>query len=324
MSVPLQHYLKYKQHHNAVFVACDEKYAFCLYVSLATLIKNSPVLAKSADILVAGYKLTENSKRILHTLPQVKVVDYVYPAPLPDTPAIRNFTAASFARYDCFALLKYYDKILYLDSDVLVQKELADVFEVLPDGLGLIQDPTFGTVGGQFYKPVLGFDMKRMGFNSGFIVLNSQSTWREKAEEITLWCYQKTTELAENLFLPDQGIINLALEKFNISAVALSDLYNCPASESLRKLRSAYIIHSTGNRKFWCYYFRDFYLYYSQWISLGGQKVSIRKGDCKLYRLFLSYTGLDKKVLFQLMPDFFIRPLKAVRFIIKKLLGWPF
>lgn len=317
----IEKYLKHKKNNSAIFSACDDKYAFCLYVSLSTFIQKSPALASTSDILVAGYHLTKQSKQILETLPHVSVIDYSYPLQLPNTPAIDKFTAASFARYDCFALLVHYEQVLYLDSDVLVQRELLPVFKTLKDGIGLIADPTFTTVRNQFYKPIDGFDMNRKGFNSGFLVLSRHNTWSDKYAEITDWCYQKTNELAEALFLPDQGIINLSIEHFNLSVSELSNHYNCPASSPTKKLKSAYIIHSTGPRKFWCYYyFGDFYFYYSRWISLGGSVVGIRFQDSFLYKKLLAKSALGKKVFFQLCPDFFTKPLKFLRFWVKYLL----
>lgn len=321
MNLDLTKYLAHKKHTNLIFAACDDKYAFCLYISLSTLQENSPRLAQSADIYVAGYGLSDKSKEILNSLPHTRVVDYAYPAELPDTEQIRKFTAASFARYDCFALLKHYEKILYLDSDVLVQKEILPVFDEIYDGLGLITDPTFPTVRGQFFAPIKGFNMERVGFNSGFLVLTNKSNWAEKGEEITRWLYEQTQKLAKDLFLPDQGIINLAIEHFAINPAILSDLYNCPASESISKLKKAYIIHSTGPRKFWNYYFfRDFYKYYTVWIKKGGAPVAIRKGDSKLYKKFLANPSVRDKIFFQLCPDIFSKPLKALRFSVKKML----
>lgn len=318
-------YLRCKKHSNAVFAACDDKYAFCLYVSLSSFIENSPALACNCDILVAGYHLSSASKKALSSLPAVTVVDYEYPGKLPNTPAIRSFTAASFARYDCFALLEHYEKILYLDSDVLVRQELCGVFDLLPGGAGLTRDPLFSTVRGQFFVPVSGFDMGRIGFNSGFIALNRSCFPVNRPSQIMQWCYQMTQQEAEKLFLPDQGIINLALEYFQINASVLPDNYNCPASAPKRFLDRAFIIHSTGPRKFWCYYyFESFYRHYKTWISLGGAPVSVRHGDSRLYLWVLKKTGLEGNVFFQLCPDFFTKPLKALRFAVKRGLHLPY
>lgn len=312
-------YLKYKTRQSCIFAACDDKYAFCLYVSLWSLLNHSPQLAEKADIFVAGFKVSKENQAALESLPGVRVFDYRYPLPLPQTPSIKNFTEASFARYDCFGLSDYYDEVLYLDSDVLVQKELNAVFEQLSGAVGLVQDPTFGSVRGNFYREIPGFAMDATGYNSGFIALTKKAGG-VSGTEICDWLYQKTAVYANDLFLPDQGMINLAVEKFKLRVIPLNESYNCPASSGRKRLQEAFIIHSTGPRKFWCYYyFREWYEGYSRWIAAGGLPVSIHRGS-PAYRRILKKLNLSGKIFFQLCPDFFTRPLKALRFTLKKTL----
>lgn len=72
MNFDLTKYLAHKKHTNLIFTACDDKYAFCLYISLSTLQENSPRLAQSADIYVAGYGLSDKSKEILNSFQAVR------------------------------------------------------------------------------------------------------------------------------------------------------------------------------------------------------------------------------------------------------------
>ncbi len=214
---------------------------------------------------------------------------------------------------------------MYLDSDVLVRQELADVFDRLTDGIGLVPDPVMTQVKNNFYRPLEGFDMQRPNYNSGFIVLNRQGTWFKQCGEIVDFLYKTPAKEAENLFLMDQGIMNLALQRFSLHPVALPQSYNCPASAPSRLLKQAHIIHSTGPRKFWCYYyFDDFYRYYTQWIAAGGKAVTIRVRDSRAYKWLLSKTHLDRFIFVQLCPDFIASPLKALRFTVKKWLRRPF
>ena len=306
----------------AVLAACDDKYAFCLYVSLRTLVKNSPQLAQQADIWVASLGISETHKTILQTIPQVRIFEYEFPGGLEQTPAIQKFTNVSFARYELFPMLKLYKNVLYLDSDVLVQKELLPVFDLLQDGIGLIPDSRFRTTGGNFSTTVPGFDMQATGYNSGFIVMNRNGKWFPQVEAIRDFLYTTTQQFAQFLYLPDQGIINLALQRFGMHPTPLSSQYNCPASHT-KELRSAYIIHCTGPRKFWCYYyFHDFYTEYTNWIQQGGKPVSIRPKNSKLYQWFIETFHLQNRVFIQLCPDMVTAPLKAARFALKKLLDF--
>ncbi len=302
-----------------VLTACDDKYAFCLFVAIQTFLKNSPKLAEQADIWVAGCNLSAVSKQILSSLPHTYLFDYIFPATFPDLPMFKNFTPASFARYECFTLLHLYEKVMYLDSDVLVKKELLPLFDTI-DTIGLVPDPLMTEVGCNFFKEIAGFNMKNPGFNSGFLALKRSVVWNSRLDEINGFLYECTLQHAPDLLYPDQGVINLAIEKFNLTPTTLSTLYNCPASSSLSALKKAFIVHATGPRKFWCYYyFDDFYKYYTQWIQQGGAKVSVRKSDSELYKKFIRSTGWDKYIFVQLCPDFIAKPDKALRFGIKKL-----
>lgn len=310
---------------TCVLAACDDKYAFCLFVAIQTLLKNSPQLVAQADIWVAGFNLSAQTKKILSSLPHTRVFDYTFPDTFPPIQQFLNFTQASFARYECFTLLHLYQKVLYLDSDVLVEKELLPLFDTLTNGIGLVQDPFISKTGRNFFNPIAGFNMEAVGFNSGFLVLKQGTTWSKNIDEIKQFLYTKTLQYANDLIYPDQGIINLAVEQFQLCPTPLSDLYNCPASKPISTLKKAFIIHATGPRKFWCYYYFDeFYTYYTQWIKAGGEKVSVRKGDSLLYKKFIQKTHLDKYIFIQLCPDFIARPLKALRFSIKKLLHCKF
>ena len=306
----------------AILAACDDKYAFCLYVSLRTLVKNSPNLVQQADIWVASLGISEMHKKILQTIPHVRVFEYAFPGELPQTPAIQKFTKVSFARYELFTMLKLYKNVLYLDSDVLVQKELLPVFDLLQDGIGLIPDSRFRTTRDNFSTEIPGFNMQAVGYNSGFIVMNRTAKWLSQIDAIHNFLYTTTQQFATSLYLPDQGIINLALQQFAMHPVALSSQYNCPASHT-KELRNAYIIHCTGPRKFWCYYyFHDFYTEYTHWIQQGGNPVSIRPKNSKLYEWVIETFRLQNSVFIQLCPDMVTSPLKAARFALKKLLDF--
>lgn len=303
----------------AIFAACDDKYAFCLYVSLRTLVKKSPLLAQQSDIWIASYNICQQHKTILQTIPNLRIFEYTFPGNLQQTDAIKKFTNVSFARYELFTLLQLYEQVLYLDSDVLVQKELLPVFDLLQDGIGLIPDSHFRTASGNFFTAIPGFDMEATGYNSGFLVMNRNGKWLSQVEAIRDFLYTTTQQFAQSLYLPDQGIINLALQQFHMIPTALSSQYNCPASHT-KELCNAYIIHSTGPRKFWCYYyFHDFYVEYANWIKRGGHPVSVRPANCKLYQWFIDTFHLQHFVFIQLCPDMVKYPLKALRFALKKL-----
>lgn len=304
---------------KAIVFAANGDYSFCLYVSILSFIKNSSQFYKNSDVFIYVSDIKKKDAEILSQISDnIKVMKYSFPLKLKITPSVIKFSIVSFARYECFSLLDKYEKVLYLDSDILVQKELYTLFDKLNVGFGMIPEKTTTNF---FYPYVKEYDRSSVQFNSGIIVLKRKLANVVNLNKLKEFCYSKTVEYIDYLALPDQGIINLACQKFNINPDKISMLYNMPASLSRKELNKAYIIHSTGHRKFWnYYYFNEWYKYYSEWISKGGSpSYGARKIENTIYYKFCKRFGLDKKVFFQLCPDIFRQPVKALRFLIKRL-----
>lgn len=299
---------------TAIVFATNGVYAFCLYVSICSLIKNSPELVKQSDIILYLYDVADANKKALSTL-NVKIIDYVFPLQIKQqTKVIKHFSLASFARYECFNLLDNYESVIYLDSDILVQKELLHTFDLIKDtGIGLIKEKTNVDL---FTQEIENYDKTKTMFNSGFFVLSNK--FKSNRKEIVDFCYKQTVKYSQFLLLPDQAILNLALQQFNITPTSLEMIYNTPASLSTKILKNAMIIHSTGHRKFWnYYYFDEFYKYYKQWVINGGTPIDSVRKDSKTYKYLLEKLSLKKFVFFHLCPDITKKPVKAIRFFIK-------
>ena len=298
----------------AIVFAITGNYSFCLYISICSLLKNSPLLAKQADIIVYVNNISDRDRNALKTIKNLKIIDYSFPLKMQETNVVKYFSIASFARYECFNMLNIYEKIIYLDSDILVQKELLNVFDFINDtGIGLIKEKTWTDA---FSNKINLYNTKEKMFNSGFFILSNKL--KKNYKEITNFCYEKTVEYIENLYLPDQAIINYAIQYFNLIPTALESVYNTPASLSRKILNNAVIIHSTGNRKFWnYYYFDEWYKYYNEWIKNNGTPIDAVRRDSNLYKYMLQKLHLNKFVFFQLCPDIIKKPIKAFRFFLK-------
>lgn len=305
---------------TVVISASSNDYAFALFVTLKSLFKHSPKLMEQAELIIYGYQYTQKTKDLLRTCGPMEIVDYDFALDMPDNFSVRTFTPALFSRFEGFRLLDKYERVMCLDCDVLVQKELVGVFDLVKTGIGMVLDDSIFTVRMNLFQPIDGFDMQRTGFNAGFIVLNRLLKMEGPYSQVSDFCYQFMAQYANEIYLGDQAVINIALQQFNFTPTVLSGLWNKPASFSGRALKKAFIIHSTGPRKFWCYYyFREWYDLYAQWHALGGHEAKNRK-DSERFIRFCRKHQLTDRVFVQLMPDFFKRPLKALLFCIKYLL----
>ncbi|MDR1398160.1 MAG: glycosyltransferase [Desulfarculales bacterium] len=181
-----------------------------------------------------------------------------------------TYTAMMFAHYECFKLLAEYDVVIWNDVDILVQGDITDmVMEAAKAGLGMCPVPRKWFINAHnFTKPVPGFNMNSDLYNSGILVVSKNlPNW----ENMYRWLHDATIAYGDYLKWPDQGILNLLLQKFSIHPYPISlgeycrhpyyELESIIAKENFIKRKtitdlaiqqnSAKIIHSYGPEKFW-------------------------------------------------------------------------
>ncbi|MEI0798562.1 glycosyltransferase [Brachyspira intermedia] len=185
--------------------------------------------------------------------------------------AIKYFTNMAHARYEVFDLLNEYEKILYLDTDVLIQKDIAEIldmneydmyaaFEKTPIKSNL-ENQNFNTISNEQLK----YDIDRRVFNSGVLLFNKKMI-KDKSS-IKEWCYNK----AEEWKSADQVILNLMVQEFNINIGDFTNKYNRYVFDDLD---DAIIVHSCAwNLKFWDgIHNKEWEENNKKWLSLGGSK----------------------------------------------------
>ena len=185
--------------------------------------------------------------------------------------AIRYFTIMAHARYEAFYLLNEYDKVLYLDTDVIIQKDIIEIldmnehdmyaaFEKIPIRMNL-ENKNFITISDKELK----YNIEKIVFNSGVLLFNKKMIKNKNG--IKEWCYNKSDEWKA----ADQIILNLMVQEFNVDIADFTDKYN---RYVLDNLEDAIIIHSyTWNLKFWDgIYNKDWEENNKVWISFGGLK----------------------------------------------------
>ena len=302
---------------TALLFTASNMYTFALFTSIKTLLAHSSQLVSQSNIYVYGYNWPQKVKNIFTTHFPITLIDFSLPAFVPHSPMIDKFTPALFARFEAFSLLQQYQNVICLDSDILVQKELVNVLNEVTQPIGLTPDGC-PCVKNCFAGDIPGYDLSVPCMNAGFIVLKNPLP----ATQIHTWLYQMLAKYADLCYLGDQGLINLMLQEFKLTPTVLPKLYNLPASRPTKQLKEAYIIHSTGHRKFWCYYYYDeWYKNYAQWYELSGQAVGVRTpSNCKIWNWILQKTGWNKYVFFQLAPDVLRYPDKFLIFTLKRVL----
>lgn len=181
--------------------------------------------------------------------------------------SLRYFSHMVFCKYECFRLLKEYDRVIWTDYDIVILKDLKELLTGNA-GLQIVADnaPLKRMVYEKNQAELQEFDLEQNGVSTPLFVLTRKIGDYQKCYE---WCNQATTEYAPYLYLPEQCIISMMIQKFQIP---YSNLQEKKYALHPRDYDGeASIIHAYGRPKFWEGLFNEQWeKYYSQWLALGG------------------------------------------------------
>lgn len=189
--------------------------------------------------------------------------------------AREKYSEACFYRYACFNLLKNYKSVIWNDVDILIQNSIKDLLKYgKKSGFAATKAIYPFMVENNFYELIDNYNMFVPMYNSGIIVLHDNLKNYENAFK---WLIDKTVEYSNLLRWPDQGIINLFLQEFNIIVDEIDiDKYCCHPT-LLNKSKSAAIIHAYGDQKFWTSF--EYKREYPEWNENNSLWLKINKND---------------------------------------------
>ena len=267
---------------NAVMLA-DTRPALVGTV-LLQIQKTNPNLFDEAIIYYVD-EIMASDREIMCDIMPCRFVQYV--PPLPESlfvkPRFSRFSSLMFCRYEMFSYLTEFETITWLDTDILIQGDLSRLIDFAKiSGAALIrEDPVNKTAENPdrmrtcFTTKLPDYRMDDYLYCSGTIVFTDKLTVNK---DYTRWCYSKTIEWADILSLPDQGVINAAIQAFDIKVTAVSGKTYCCYPALGRDCSGAVIVHAWGSNKFW----NDWYLYlhypawgsyYEAWQGMGGSSL---------------------------------------------------
>ena len=202
---------------NAIVVCCTPNWLPLAACTLKSCVDQGG--AALADLYVIGIDLTEKDRAEFqaftthHNFPAT-LVDGILPQDLLEK-APKRFSAAAYLRLTLDQILDpTYDRVLYLDSDILALAPLAQVFNYDLGGqaLGAVEDyQSFPTAsGGHAKHPVaIGLPAGARYFNSGMLLFD----WPKILQQKKLpECVDRILALGSStkkLNFPDQDVMNL-------------------------------------------------------------------------------------------------------------------
>ncbi len=190
--------------------AFDENYATHGSVAVLSLLKRLRPDTK-ATVFIVDVGLTDSTKRRISSYfdcekYQIKFlpVPNGFLAPFPTA----HHAASAYARFALPQLLPNIDKILYLDSDLVVVDDLEPLFHTDLEGKPLAAVPdVIGHFKGEAvpYMEALGVLKLERYFNSGVMLLNLKA-WREERllEQLAAWCKKNANRMKKS----DQSALN--------------------------------------------------------------------------------------------------------------------
>lgn len=308
----------------ALFFATNRRFFFALAVLLMSLKDKSPRLLEKADILIYHQGLSEKDQAFLNRILPCRFTEYKFAVETDfNNINFKNFTQLAFARYDIFDLLDNYEKILYMDVDMMVSGELLPIVEkyASQSGLAMCQDMQKGKnlITKNFIRPLDGYDMTVPCFNSGFTIFGKNIRHRN---ELRMWCYHKTDEWLENLVCPDQGVLNVLSQEFNVPIEKLPDTCNCLPSNPKyldKNRRDVLVYHCAGGGvRFWTYtWFAPWQKYYREYLNMGGDPHTDQE---HAWLRFIKKHNLQRFSFFDRSPDPQMHPARFLKYI----LAYPF
>ena len=258
------------------------------------------------DIIFLTDKLeSEDENAIKNIFPRIIIKIYKSPfsKEMLNLRELNHFSSFTYARFEAFNLLEEYEKVFYVDTDIVIQKDISEIIN-LNYQLSTIYFPNKMSIAVNFTKEnidlVKGYDLNKVSIIDAVFLINDTIN---NYQIMSKWCYDKAEEYKTN----DQSILNLLIQEFNIETHDLTESYGTYPTSSIAK--DSHIIHAIGPEKFWRgTYNKEWEENNKIWIEAGGN--TTYEENAKKRKL------VDKIVWF--IPTFNLRD-KVRRYLLKKI-----
>ena len=308
-----------------VFIT-DNNYVLPTGVAIKSLILNKkPKTLYRIYVIITDDVTAENKKKLVkcgRKKAPVELIDV-------DTGVLEEFRVPGYhvqpsalLKFNIAGLLPQYDKILYLDGDILVKGDLSELYaaDISNAYLGAVSDLIAVTVAGWTERlKIINY------FNSGVLLLNAARMRKEKFEEL-LYDIKKANP---DYICMDQDVFNAAVKEevfffplkynvmlhnfiytFNAGVSGINDHYGTSYKSYDDLLEDAVIIHLTNEVKPWKY--RDAVLH-KEWMKY------FRKSSFRFQKLPLLYFYKKEKDELERLKKLALEKAKKEKRELKKL-----
>lgn len=242
------------------------------------------------EIVVYHNGIKKKDQDLINKIYKTRFIEYTYNPKSKNDEVISYFSAMVFCKYECFSLLSEYDEVVWSDYDVVVKGKLDEFCIIEGNSFNVLEcEDSLRTMFYKDYKSseIDKYDLDTDGVGTPLFALSNKLNSFDK---ICKWCYEKTEEWADDIYLPEQCVFSLAVQEFGINLKRFSfDEYACYPTKAVGIEK---IIHAAGQPKFWNgMHDDDWERYYSEWLKMGGTPYVEWKKKAKRKLLFL-YTRI--------------------------------
>ena len=246
-----------------IFLASDDKYAPYMAMTMASVLQNTN---SGIDFYILDGGISEKNKDLvrqtIQVYPSYKKCEYIKmdASLVKDFPDIQHFSLNTYFRYFIADLKPKLTKALYLDCDMIICGDIAELYNVDVSEYGIaavpyICDDDKYSKSGHYkwvtaQKSMLNMQPSSLYFNAGLLLMNLQYIRKNNLKQQFI---NKTTELKDIITCPDQDVLNIIFEnkykilplKYNIVVDITSDLLD--VDKYVKKFKnSCFVIHYTG------------------------------------------------------------------------------
>lgn len=258
------------------------------------------------DIIFYTNKLEAKDEKALKKI-FPRIIIEIYKSPFSkemlDLRELNYFSSFTYARFEAFNLLERYEKVFYVDTDIVIQKDISEIIDI-KNPLAISHFANKMPVSGNFTEEniglVKGYDLNKISIIAAVFLINDNI---KNYQIMSKWCYDKAEEYKTN----DQSVLNLLIQEFDIETKDLTESYGAYPNSNISA--SAHIIHAIGPAKFWRgTYNKEWEENNKIWIESGGN-ATYEENNKKRKQI-------DKIVWF--IPTFKLRD-KIRRYLLKKI-----
>ncbi len=290
----------------AIVFGITSNLTFALANVIIGLKKHSPNLAD--EIIVYHDGIINKDQELLNSILPCRFIEYEFPVKDIsnfDPCFFDQFSHMAYSRFECFNLLNEFKKVIWLDVDILIQKDISGLLQYSETGFGILPGDRLKY---NLKEPIKEYDMESHGYWTGTIIISDKLVNYEK---MTKWCYEKLQEYSNKLYLPDQAIIIMLIISFNIEILEIEKAVYC-SHPIFRNVNEAVIVHSYRPKKFWdCWKFNEWDANNKNWLKMGGSPYKGKRCGIVLRTIERKFPGAPNPIR---KPRDFVKFLWMVKF----------